>query len=83
MQVKTKLILTLVILTLLVPMSAMARKKDETKATGAIDAATFEKLMAAQEMTEAGNFNGALGQINQLKANIANNTGKDIGFTSE
>lgn len=75
MQRKTLFILVLVIISLALPMSAMARKKDKTKATGAIDAATFEVLMAAQEMTEAGNFNGAMQQINKLKANAANMNG--------
>lgn len=75
MKRKTKLVLILVILTLMVPMSAMARKKDKEKATGAIDAATFEVLMAAQEMTEAGNFGGAIQQINKLKANVGSMNG--------
>jgi len=76
MQRKTVIFLTILIISLAAPMSAFAaRNKDKTKATGAIDAATFEKLMAAQEMTEAGNFNGAMQQINALKANAGNMNG--------
>lgn len=75
MQRKTVIFLTILMISLASPMTAFARKKDETKATGAIDAATFEKLMAAQEMTEAGNFNGAMQQINALKANAGNMNG--------
>lgn len=75
MQRKTKLLLLLVIFSLLVPAAALARKKDKEKATGAIDAATFEVLMAAQELTEAGNFGGAMQQINKLKANVGSMNG--------
>jgi len=75
MQRKTVIFLTILMISLASPMTAFARKKDDTKATGAIDAATFEKLMAAQEMTEAGNFGGAIQQINALKANSANMNG--------
>ncbi len=75
MKRKTVIFLTILMISLASPMTAFARKKDETKATGAIDAATFEKLMAAQEMTEAGNFNGAMQQINQLKANAGSMNG--------
>ena len=75
MQRKTVIFLTILMISLASPMTAFARKKDETKATGAIDAATFEKLMAAQEMTEAGNFNGAMQQINALKQNAGSMNG--------
>lgn len=42
-------------------------KKDKTKATGAIDAKTFEVLMQAQEMTEAGQYNEAIATLDTIK----------------
>lgn len=47
--------------------ASYARKKDETKATGAIDAATFEVLMAAQELTEADKYSEALQKLDTIK----------------
>lgn len=52
-----------------------AAKKDEPKATGAIDAKTFEKLMSAQELTEAGQHDDALAVLDVLK-----NRGKVSGY---
>lgn len=45
-----------------------AADKDKQTATGAIDASTFEKLMEAQELTEAGNHTEALAVLDALKA---------------
>jgi tetratricopeptide (TPR) repeat protein len=44
-----------------------ARKKDETKATGAIDAKTFEILTKAQELTESDQYNEALRTLDSIK----------------
>ena len=55
--------------------SAISARGDKQKATGAIDAKTFEKLMKAQELTEVGNHNEALAVLDVLK-----NKGKINGY---
>jgi len=52
-----------------------AARDEKQKATGAIDAKTFEKLMAAQELTEAGNHTEAIAVLDVLK-----NRGKVSGY---
>lgn len=52
-----------------------AARKDKQKATGAIDAKTFEKLMQAQELTEAEKHDEALAVLDVLK-----NKGKVSGY---
>jgi len=44
-----------------------ARQKDRARSSGAIDAQTFEILMAAQEETENGNFSAALKILDAIK----------------
>ncbi|MEM7466550.1 MAG: tetratricopeptide repeat protein [Pseudomonadota bacterium] len=53
---------------------ALARKKDDEKATGAIDAATFEILTKAQELTEGGKYNEAVQTLDKLKGNTKMNS---------
>lgn len=57
------------ILMVLLPFSAdvSARKKDESKVTGAIDAKTFEVLTKAQELTEADKYSEAIQTLNEIK----------------
>jgi len=69
---KFKLVL---VLFSLVISSVVLSRGDEQKATGAIDAKTFEKLMQAQELTEAGNHTEALAVLDVLK-----NRGKVSGY---
>lgn len=45
----------------------MAREKDGTTATGAIDAATFDVLMEAQELTQNEQFDQALLTLDKIK----------------
>ena len=52
-----------------------AARNDKQKATGAIDAKTFEKLMQAQELTEASKHDEALAVLDILK-----NKGKISGY---
>lgn len=47
-------------------------QRDKEQATGAIDAATFERLMKAQELTEAGRHDQALAELDQLKGRKLN-----------
>ena len=47
--------------------SVVFAKKDDTKATGAIDAKTFEILMAAQELTEQGHYTQAISKLDSIK----------------
>ncbi|MBL1141094.1 MAG: hypothetical protein HND53_03600 [Proteobacteria bacterium] len=49
------------------PEEVQARKKEDTKATGAIDARTFEVLTKAQELTEAGQYNEAIQTLDTIK----------------
>lgn len=51
---------------------AFAKKEGDTKATGAIDAKTFEILMSAQELTEAEKFGQAIQELDKLKSNSGN-----------
>lgn len=44
-----------------------ARTKEGTKATGAIDAATFDVLMKAQELTEKEQYNAAVRELDKIK----------------
>ena len=68
---------TLIVLFILctLTLGAEARKKDDdTKATGAIDAATFDILTKAQELTEGGKFNEAIQTLDKLKGNTKMNS---------
>jgi tetratricopeptide (TPR) repeat protein len=60
-NIKTILIL------LLVSTTFTSISADKQQATGAIDAKTFEKLMSAQELTEAGKHEEALAVLDVLK----------------
>jgi hypothetical protein len=46
---------------------ANARSKDKTKATGAIDAKTFEILTKAQELTENNQYDEAVRTLDTIK----------------
>ena len=59
--------LLLLLLTIFVPIDGYARKKDRTKATGAIDAATFEILTEAQTFTENNQYEAALSTLDSIK----------------
>lgn len=50
-----------------IPSNADARSKDNTKATGAIDAKTFEILTKAQELTENNQHDEALRTLDSIK----------------
>jgi tetratricopeptide (TPR) repeat protein len=63
---KSKIILV-VFCVLMASFSAFSAREEKPKATGAIDAKTFEKLMKAQELTEAGNHAEALAVLDVLK----------------
>ncbi|MEE8379444.1 MAG: hypothetical protein V3R49_03625, partial [Gammaproteobacteria bacterium] len=52
---------------MLVSSDVYARKRDETKATGAIDAKTFEILTKAQELTEADQYDEAVRTLDTIK----------------
>ena len=56
-----------IILVMSLSTDAYARKKDDTKATGAIDAKTFEILTKAQELTQADQYNEALQTLDSIK----------------
>jgi len=71
---KNKIKILLILISLVVASSSMARGEKQ-KATGAIDAKTFEKLMNAQELTEAGKHTEALAVLDVLK-----NKGKISGY---
>ncbi|HPI96625.1 MAG TPA: tetratricopeptide repeat protein, partial [Gammaproteobacteria bacterium] len=70
-----KSIKVLLIACFLTVFSVQAARDEKPKATGAIDAQTFEKLMKAQELTEAGNHDEALGVLDGIK-----NRGKVEGY---
>lgn len=55
--------------------ASMSARKEKQQATGAIDAKTFEKLMKAQELTEAGKHTEALAELDVIK-----NKGKVKGY---
>ena len=57
----------LLMVTMLFLPSTVLAKKDETKATGAIDAKTFEVLTKAQELTEAGQYDEAIQTLDAIK----------------
>lgn len=61
------LIIKLVIVLCLISADVQARKKDEAKTTGAIDAATFEVLMKAQELAEQDQYDQAIQQLDSIK----------------
>lgn len=65
LSILTSLLLVIVLL----PFTGdvLARKKDETKATGAIDAKTFEVLTKAQELAEADRYAEAIQTLNTIK----------------
>ena len=75
MNIKNKITLLLIIAGFIASTFVMAARGEKQKATGAIDAKTFEKLMKAQELTEAGNHNEALAVLDVLK-----NKGKIKGY---
>ena len=56
---------------MLLSTDAYARKKDETKATGAIDAKTFEILTKAQELTEADQYDEAVRTLDTIKNSVS------------
>ena len=51
----------------LCPVNSHARNKDDTKATGAIDAKTFEILMEAQELTQNDQYDQAIRTLDKIK----------------
>ncbi len=59
----------LMMLLLFVSVASHARKKDATETSGAIDAATFEVLTKAQELTEQERFDLAVQELDKLKNN--------------
>lgn len=63
----TQVLLVFTLLSFSGPVSA--RDKDKTKASGAIDAETFDILTEAQAQTEAGNYDQALQSLEKLKNN--------------
>ncbi len=65
LSILTSLLLVIVLL----PFTGdvLARKKDETKATGAIDAKTFEVLTKAQELAEVDRYAEAIQTLNTIK----------------
>ena len=65
----SSILLSLLLIIILSPFpgEVLARNKDETKATGAIDAKTFEVLTKAQEQTEAGQYNEAIQTLDTIK----------------
>ena len=67
-------VLLMIVLSVIVN-NSLARSKDSTKATGAIDAKTFEVLTKAQELTEAGKFNEAIQTLDKIK-----NSGKKNSY---
>lgn len=68
------LIVVLVACTFLSANSFARKKDDDTKATGAIDAATFDILTKAQELTEGGKYGQALQALEKLKGNAKMNS---------
>lgn len=58
----------LLITVILASTNAYARKKDDTKATGAIDAKTFEILTKAQELTQNDQYDEALRTLDSIKS---------------
>ena len=61
------LIIALLGILITLPFNSHARKKNETRATGAIDAKTFEILTEAQAETEAGNYQRAIDLLETIK----------------
>ena len=57
----------LITIVTLLSTNVFARSKDDTKATGAIDAKTFDILTKAQELTEAGQYNEAIQTLDTIK----------------
>jgi len=70
-----KIQLILIIISLVFYSMSLSARGEKQKATGAIDAKTFEKLMKAQELTEAGNHAEALAELDVLK-----NRGRISGY---
>ena len=69
----SRLLRHLLIAVLALAASTVHAQRDKEQATGAIDAATFDKLMKAQELTEAGKHDQALAELDQLKGRRLNN----------
>ena len=61
------LVIALLGVLITLPFNSHARKKNETRATGAIDAKTFEILTEAQAETEAGNYQRAIDLLETIK----------------
>ncbi len=59
--------IVLLLITFLFLSPAALARKDDTKATGAIDAKTFEVLTKAQELTETGQYNEAIQTLDSIK----------------
>lgn len=70
-----KIKIILIIVTIIFSVTVQAARGEKQKATGAIDAKTFEKLMKAQELTEDGNHDEALAELDILK-----NKGRISGY---
>lgn len=71
-----RIVFTLLItVVMLVSTDVSARKKEETKVKGAIDAKTFEVLTKAQELTEADQYAEAIQTLDTIK-----NSGKLNGY---
>ena len=73
-NLRRRLLTVFFILCTVVSTDGLARKKDDTKATGAIDAATFDILTQAQELTEGGKYSEALQALEKLKGNTKMNS---------
>ena len=75
-KISNKFKIALAILSIFIAsFQVLSAREEKPKATGAIDAKTFEKLMKAQELTEAGNHTEALAVLDVLK-----NRGKVNGY---
>lgn len=76
MKIIKNIQIVLIIVSLILSVFVQAARNDKKeKASGAIDAKTFEKLMKAQELTEEGNHDEAIAVLDVLK-----NKGKVSGY---
>ena len=76
MKIIKNIQIVLIIASLILSVFVQAARNDKKeKASGAIDAKTFEKLMKAQELTEEGNHDEAIAVLDVLK-----NKGKVSGY---
>jgi tetratricopeptide (TPR) repeat protein len=74
-KTKRQNIILVIICLIMASFNAVSARDEKPKAAGAIDAKTFEKLMEAQALTEAGNHADALAVLDVLK-----NRGKVSGY---